>query len=237
MALLQSAINQGMDVEKMSRLMDLQDRWMASRSLEAFTVALNACQRDLPVVVKDAQNTHTRTRYARLENVVHTIKPTYTKHGFSLSFAEGDSPRPEHSMRIIADLHHVGGHSRQYHLDVPLDGMGAKGNSNMTATQGKGSTFAYGKRYLTCSIFNVVVADEDLDGNNGNTPISDEQEVKLSELLDYCEELGVKAIRAKFFAWLKVETVAQIPASRFDEAVKSLNTTIAQRKAKNEEAA
>ncbi len=226
MTLLEKAISANMDVEKLEKLMALQERYKAGQALEAFTTAMNACQRDLPVVVKDANNAHTRSRYALLETILHTIKPTITKNGFSLSFSEGETTK-ENCMRVVAKVRHISGHTEESHLDIPLDGKGAKGGSVMTETHGKSSTFSYGKRYLTCAIFNVVVAGEDLDGNRveDQEPISDEQSKTIEDLIGLCEDLGGKTVRAKFMAWIECEKLEEIPASRFKDCTQSLNQT------------
>lgn len=225
MGLIEMALSQNMDVEKLEKLMDLQERHMAKQAVEAFAIAMNACQRELPVIVKDANNSHTRSRYALFETIIHAIKPIITRWGFSLSFSEGETTK-ENCMRVIAEVSHIGGHVKQHYLDMPLDGKGAKGGSVMTETHGKGSTFSYGKRNLTCAIFNLVIAGEDLDGNpQNNAAITEDQAKMIEELIALCEDLGGATTRAKFFAWAGTETFAEIPASRFNDAVSSLKMT------------
>ena len=53
----------------------------------------------------------------------------------------------------------------QKHFDLALDGVGLKGNPNKTAVQASGSTISYGRRYLKLMVFDVVLTNEDNDGN------------------------------------------------------------------------
>jgi hypothetical protein len=55
-------------------------------------------------------------------------------------------------------------------MDLSRDDLGANGQPSKTRLHGEGSTFSYGCRYLTTSIFNIVIAGQDDDGNRANRP-------------------------------------------------------------------
>jgi len=179
LALIRQAVELGLGPEQLKALVDLQEQVRASRAKEEFAAAMNACQEELPLIVKDANNSQTKSTYVRMETVQHLAKPVISKHGFSLSFGEADSPNPE-MKRTICDVRHRAGHLEQYHLDLPLDGVGAKGNAigAMNRVQAAVSTGTYAQRYLTCRIFNITIAETDRDGAqlhpnpepNGNAP-------------------------------------------------------------------
>lgn len=219
MSLAHYAIEKGV-VADLEKMMLMQERFEARRAQEAYSLALADCQADMPCVVKDAENLHTKKRYARLENVITLIKPVLTQHGFSLSFGEEDSPQPG-MMRIVCDVFHRGGHKERYRLDVPMDGKGSSGgSSSMNAPQAKGSTTTYGRRYLTYMIFNLAIADEDLDGNapDDSATINDDQLKTLKGLVMECEKYGAITVKSRFLKWLQVDTLEDIPQSRFIEA-------------------
>jgi len=167
LTLLQAAVDKGMSPDQLRSLVDLHEQWRAARAREAFAAALNACQAELPTIVRDAENTQTRSRYVRLETITHRAKPIYTSHGFALSFSEDDSTK-EGFKRIVCDIIHREGHSERRWVDLPVDGIGPKGNAigGMNAVQGCISTGSYGQRVLTCRIFNITIADTDLDGQS-----------------------------------------------------------------------
>lgn len=164
-----AASNPDIDVEKMERLFALHERILARNAELAFNEAMSAAQAEMPQVERDAQNQQTNSWYAKLETLNEAAVPIYTKHGFSLSFGEQDCPKEGH-IRIVCHCSHKAGHTRLYHGDVPLDLAGIKGNPNKTQTHAFGSTNSYGRRYLTLLIFNIVMADEDDDGQEAGGP-------------------------------------------------------------------
>lgn len=168
--LMQQAIDRGVDPAALKQLVDLQEQWRSARAKEAFAVAMNAVQIEMPCIVRDAENKHTQSRYVLLETLIHQVRPVYTKHGFSLSFSEGES-KIGGWHRHICLVRHIDGHSESHYIDLPVDGVGAKGGkSSMNEVQGAISAGTYGQRILTCRVFNIVIADSDLDGAAPNPP-------------------------------------------------------------------
>lgn len=208
-----------LDVQKLKELLDMQERITDRNALVAFNAAMKAAQAEMPQVVRDAKNTQTNSRYARYETISEAIQPVITKHGFSLSFGEDDSPKANH-IRIVCDVAHEAGHTKRYHADIPVDNVGMKGSVNKTATHAYGSTKSYGKRYLKCDIFDVAVTDQDDDGNAAGTAgLTEEQAGTLIEMLD-----SVGAPHAEFLAWAKVERLSQIPAKDFQKMVAAIKS-------------
>lgn len=164
-----AAANPSVDVAKMERLYAMlkDDRAMVAE--QQFNASMREAQSEMPVIVKDAKNPQTNSRYALLESVKRKAVPVITKHGFSQQFSQGDGA-PEGKIRVLCNVSHVGGHSRLYHMDLSPDDVGAKGNASKTKIHGEGSTFSYGERYLTKLIFNITIVGEDDDGNQGNRP-------------------------------------------------------------------
>jgi hypothetical protein len=135
------------DVEKLERLMAMIERVEAKNAERAFNEAMNAAQSEMRPVSADADNPQTRSKYATFAKLDSALRPIYTKHGFSLSFDEGESPKPEH-VRVLCYVAHSAGFTRVYHRDMPADGKGAKGGDVMTKTHAAGAAGSYGARYL-----------------------------------------------------------------------------------------
>ncbi len=158
LALIRQAVELGLGPEQLKALVDLQEQVRASRARELFAAAMTACQAELPNVVRDAENTHTKKLYASLEVVQRVAKPVTLKHGFALSFSEADCQTPNFK-RTVCKVRHSAGHSEDHFLDLPVDKSGS-----MNAVQGAVSTGSYGQRVLTCRIFNITIAETDRDG-------------------------------------------------------------------------
>lgn len=166
MSLLAQAVANGMDAGQLKSLVDLQEQYRAARAKEAFAVAMNAVQSQMPCIVRDAENSQTNSRYVRLETITHQAKHIYSAHGFSLSFSEEDCPI-ERFKRIVCHVRHNDGHTEKHWIDLPLDGFSSKGNpiGAMNPVQAAISTGSYGQRVLICRVFNITIANTDLDGN------------------------------------------------------------------------
>lgn len=230
--LIQMALQQDVDVAKLESLMEMQKSWLADEAFRAYAAAMNLCQREMPVVVRDKENKHTKTMYAQLETIAAAIRPIYTKHGFSLEFSEAECPMEGHR-RIVCNIQHEAGHQKQFHLDSMLDDAGTKGATTKTPIQALGSTVSYLRRYLTLMIFNIAVADEDKDGN-AHEPLLSETEITI--LRTKCHDhvrLGIEKsaeiLETALVKWLSAEqksdaaTFEAVEARMFASAISALD--------------
>lgn len=211
------ALNPEVSVEKMERLLDMQERVQAKRAEAEFNAAMARCQAELPRILKNAANETTRSTYANLEAVNRAITPVYTREGFALSF-NNPSGAPEGFYRVTCTVMHRAGHRQDYQVDVPADSVGMKGTVNKTPTHAFGSSMSYGRRYLTMLIFNLTTTNEDDDGQTaGAETITEAQVADLEALLT-----EVAADRAGFLKYCKVEALEALPAKKFRAAVAAL---------------
>ena len=159
--LIELAIEKGnIDLDKLEKLMRLQREHEADNARKAYNSNMVLVQEEIPSVIKTKKNDQTHSKYASLDKIIEQTKKIYTSHGFSISFYEGDTAKENH-IRICADVVHGAGHKETYHYDVPMDGVGIKGNANMTAIHAKASSTSYARRYLMCMIWNIPTEDND----------------------------------------------------------------------------
>lgn len=151
------------DIDKLERLLQAREREEARKASRSFSAALVQAQAEMGPVSKDTANQQTRSRYASYAALDRAVRPIYTKHGFGLSFTTSDAPGAE-QVRIVCHVCHTEGHITDYHIDMPVDGKGARGGDVMTKTHAMGSGVSYGMRYLLKMIFNLAT-DGDDDGN------------------------------------------------------------------------
>lgn len=174
----EAASNPAIDVDKMERLWAMHEKLKNRADEEAFNAAMSRAQSEMGRVSADAANQQTRSTYATYAALDKAIRPIYTKHGFSISFNEGEGA-PEGHARILAYVS-CGGHTRTYKLDMPNDGKGAKGGDVMTKTHATGSAHTYGRRYLLKDIFNIAIGENDDDGNGGDDGGDESQQAQRS---------------------------------------------------------
>lgn len=168
-AIERAARDPNVDVAKMERLFAMAKEVRQEVALAAFNAAMNACQAEMRPIAANAENPQTRSKYATYAKLDKALRPIYTKHGFSISYDEADSPKPEH-VRCLAYVSHSGGYTRTYRRDMPADGKGAKGGDVMTKTHAVGAAHSYGDRYLLKGIFNIAIGEDDRDGNDPKPP-------------------------------------------------------------------
>lgn len=151
------------DVDKLDRLLQMQERVQNRQAQVEYDNAMAAAQAGMEPVRTNKSNSQTRSRYATYAALDKALRPIYSENGFSLSF-DTDEGAPDGHVRIVCVVAHKGGHRERKHIDMPADGKGAQGASVMTKTHATGSAVTYGKRYLLGMIFNIAVGDDD-DGN------------------------------------------------------------------------
>ncbi len=216
LALVQLALEKGVNPDQLGKLLDLQERWTSDRAKEAFARAMNQCQREIPAVVRDAVNSFLGNRYLQLETLQSRITPVFLRHGFSLSWSQGECPK-EGFTRVLATLRHVEGHSEQYQGDYPLDGVGAKGGKNMNALQGVVSAHTYAQRDMLRLMFNVTISNQDTDGQADPETLIYEEVNELNALI---KEKGVDLDR--FLSWAGADSLDGVLRSKFADAIRFL---------------
>lgn len=179
----QMAANPDVDIDKVERLMALQVGMQEKENEAAFYQALSVTESEMGVILKDKYNKQTQSTYSDLGTIISTITPVYTKHGISLSF---DSGKEEDGIVPVICYVSACGHTKRYTYYSPITDKGIKGTVMMTPAHARGSAIAYGRRYLTCMIFNLATADDD---GNAATPqqiekITPEQAVTLHGMLE-----------------------------------------------------
>jgi len=210
-----AALNPDIDVTKMQQLLEMHERIVAKQAEAAYTAGMNRVQMKMGRVSADAMNPQTRSKYASYANLDRELRPIYGSDGFSLSFGTADSPLPDH-VRVICDVSHSAGHTRQHHIDMPADGKGAKGGEVMTKTHARGAAVTYGMRYLLKMIFNVAIGEDDYDGNTAEV-ITEDQAMDIEALIT---EVG--ANREMFLRYVGAKTIQEIPAASFSRAINAL---------------
>jgi len=221
-SLVALAIEKGVDVEILERLVALQERVTERNARAAFFEALSKFQEDAPEIRKSktANIVSKRTgasfsyRYAPLEEISRGIRPMLRKHGLSYHW---DIPGLAAGvMQVCCVLRHVEGHEERSTFPVPVDG-----GDRMSAAQANGAALTYGKRQSLVAVLGLTTADDDNDGAGDAADtaelVTDAQAADLRALMR-----EVKADEPKFLRWLKVASVEELPAARYREAVTAL---------------
>lgn len=211
------ALNPEVDVEKMSAILDMQERVLKRNAEISFNAAMSACQSEMGRISADCMNPQTKSRYASYAQLDRYLRPIYTKHNLSLSFDTGDGP--EGAVTVLCYVAHADGHSRTYKATIDASGAGAKGGAVMTKTHAAGSAMSYGMRYLLKMIFNVAIGEDDDDGNKAGE-VEYITEKNIETLRKFMEE--THANEAAFVSYLKIDCLENLPKRDFNKALNAL---------------
>lgn len=183
MRLLELAVSNNADVDKLEKLMALQERWDAEQARKAYFTALADLQSELPVIRKlktasfPTKNGHMSYNFASLDDISEQIKPFLQKHGFSYRFEQDFA---SNAILITCIITHKSGHSEKCSMPGGADTSG-----NKNALQQAASTVTYLRRYTLTGALGIATADQDIDGriafNEGANSLAQEQS-KQNEL-------------------------------------------------------
>jgi hypothetical protein len=202
------ALDPTVNIDRLEKIIQMERDSQRHEAERAFNVALSDMQPELPAVQANGRGDK-QAKYGKLEDIQAAIKPVLQKHGFAVRFKVHDG---ENSLAVECILSHKAGHSDSDRISLPYDKTGSKND-----VQARGSTVSYGKRYTLCNILNIQVGGEDNDGaGDPQETIGPDQMTELDDLLKRS-----KSDRAKFFAHIKVEGMADITVKQFP-AVKKL---------------
>ena len=207
MALVEMAVQKGADIDQLTKLMDLNDRWQANQARQAFNTAKAAFQSDAPTIGKTRKGHN--TMYAGLAETLEQVRGLMAKHNLSHSWA---TQQDGTTITVTCTLTHTGGHQEATSLSAAPDTSG-----NKNAIQAVGSTVSYLQRYTLFAVLGLASREQDDDGAAATEFINAAQKNALVEEL--------KASGADTTAFLKlmnVETLDQLPASQYSLACVAL---------------
>src|SRR5688572_32096936 len=95
-----AAADPNIDVAKTEKLLEMYERIAAKNAEADFNACMKTCQEEMRRVSADAENPQTHSKYASYSQLDRALRPIYTKHGFSLSFSDGEASKPDH-VRIV----------------------------------------------------------------------------------------------------------------------------------------
>lgn len=158
MAMIQIAVQQGADIDKLAKLMDLQERWEASESRKAFVSAMSGFKLNPPEIFKNKHVKFGNTEYdhATLDNVSIAIGEALSRQGLSHRW---QTSQADGKIKVTCVITHNMGHSEDVSLESTADTSGAK-----NSIQAIGSAVTYLQRYTLLAATGMAVQDQDDDG-------------------------------------------------------------------------
>src|SRR3990167_3631694 len=158
-SLIAQAIDKGVAVETMEKLLSMRRELKAEFAKEAYDSAMSRFQTDCPVIEKKKhvknKDGSTRYSYAPLESIVSQVKIRLQQNGFSYAI---DAQVQDGWVTAICKITHSQGHSEVSSFNVPVEK-----DSYMNEPQKFASALTFAKRYAFCNAFGILTGDEDDD--------------------------------------------------------------------------
>lgn len=209
--IMRAASDPSFDVEKLERLIALQERSQAAQRKERFFEALALAQARMPQLDQngciDYGAGKGKINYAKIEDIDAQIRPIYSAAGFSVSWNSG--PVMDGKMVRVEGTFSCHGHNETREMTGPVDNSGGK-----QPIQAVASTVAYLKRHVLKMFFNLIERGKDMDGARVREllPITEKQADEIDMRLKDC---GADVV--KFKKIFDVEKIADLKAGQLKE--------------------
>lgn len=188
--LISKAIDNNVPVDVMERLLAMRTQLRAEQAKQAYDDAMAAFQSECPEIVK-TKPVKTKAgkiayKYAPIESIVSQVKDLLRRHGFS--YAIRMKVEDNGSITSTCIVKHVGGHSEEYSMTVPL---GTK-TDVMSNTQVTAAASTFAKRYAFCNAFGIMTGDDDNDAAPDGESESHEATPKQKQYIAIlCQQRGI----------------------------------------------
>jgi len=219
-SLLQLAIEKGVTVEALEKLVALHERVSDRMAAQEFNAALSRFQRECPPIRKSStakiatnSGANYSYSYAELDEIARTVNPILGELGLSYTW---DSSVNDGLLRCVCTLRHVNGHSVSATFESPVDSA-----AKMSGAQKHAAALTFARRQSLVQVLGLTTCDADtaaaIPQEVANGTITVDQADDLRAL---AEEAGADMV--KFLAWAKVSRFEDIPSSRYRSCLAAL---------------
>jgi len=216
---MQAALNANVDLSKIEKLMELQDRWNANEAKKAYTRAMAEFKKNPLDITKDG-NVKFRNKlgemveynHATLGNVTEKINSALAIYGLSAGWM---TEQKDGLITVTCNITHEMGYRESTSLFAPPDTSGSK-----NCIQAICSTITYLQRYTLLGLTGLATHDQDDDGKG-----ADEEKVFINDaqkniILDFISDCEIAT--EDFLKWLGYESIEKIEKKSYTRAIAAL---------------
>lgn len=218
-------LDPSIDLDRVNAVRAMRREEEAEAARKAFIQAKIKVQSEVPVIIRNQANDHTKSNYADLAAIDAVLTPILKLHGFTTDASAATSLKEGH-IDVTFTTSHEAGHFEAFTLPWPIDTHGTGGKQNKTGVQGMKSTLTFARRSMKLMAFDI--ADKDNDGN-APQPLSGESltEAQVKEIRAMLKKLDRKEEAFLQFMASKNVTVASELESVPIESFKRMQATLA----------
>lgn len=213
--LISQAIEKGLDVAGLEKLMALQERWEANQARKSFFEAFTNFQSEAPDLrkTKGVDFGNTKYKFAPLADIARQIGPVLKKHNLNYRWEITDTAT---EIKVTCLVSHVDGHTERTTMQSGADTSGSK-----NSIQARGSAIEYLKRYTLVGALGLTTADEDMDGRLPEVDI-DKLHKQYQEVYNQLIQIDSSLTKYHTDNW-KVEPTAKVYIRAIGELRKVLS--------------
>lgn len=186
--------------------------------MKALFAAMASAFPEIEGAIKDSNNPHFKSKYADLSSVTEAIKPALAKHKlfyFQVTHEQAGG------VCVETIVGHAEGEQLSFgKLFVPATKQDA---------QGYGSALTYARRYSLMTAFGVCPEDDDGNAASKSAPRHNQADTgevvskaQLGQLQKEVDRTG--ADLRVFCGYYKIDALPDLPAHRFDHALRNLSS-------------
>lgn len=182
-SLISKAIEKGLDVTTMEKLLTMRREMKAEWAKEQFDLNMASAQAEFPIIEKTSSARDSSGKvlytYAGIDAIVSQTKEIIGKYGFSYSFK---TVNLTDKVTVTCIVKHKFGHTEESVMETAL----ATKTGIMSAPQQTASTVTFNKRYAFCNAFGITTGDEDKEEAVRDAEASQGEIEKAKSLLNKC---------------------------------------------------
>lgn len=197
--LLRYALDSGADLDRLEKLMELQERHEANKARMAFVEAMAEFKKSAPTIYKDKTVSFPGTSYnhATLGGICEAVIGLLADNGISHDW---DTKQPPTGMIVVTcTLTHKMGHSKSTSLEAPPDNSGKKNGIQQIS-----SAITYLQRYSLLGACGLSTKDMPDDDGRGAQSTPEEKPIARTPLTGNAFVKAAAAVKAGTY------TVAEI---------------------------
>ena len=227
-ALMQIAMSKGMDLDKLEKMLELQERYEANEAKKAFIRAMAKFKANPPDIYKDKKNTQFDSMYTSLSGLVNKTIPKLSEYGLShnWNYSTAANGNPE----VTCVLTHELGHSISVTQDAAPIQLKNKGGQIVTnPIQQVKCTQTYLKITTFEAVTGLVSREANLndDGNaSGSVVLVNNQQLADITTLQKDAKISDKEFEKRLKKKYSVSKAKELNEDQAEELIKSLGAII-----------
>jgi len=229
--ILELAIKQGAPLERLEKYLEMKRADEAYEAKKAYTASMAAFKKNPPKINKDKHVSFTTSKgttaynHATLANVTEKINSALSSHGLHASWR---TDQKDKLITVTCTITHELGHSESTSLSASPDESGGK-----NSIQAIGSSVSYLCRYTLLALTGLATYDQDNDGSPKEEAktITTDQATEIDDLLADVYGDKLAQFQPQWLKWIGAESVDEIPASKYQTAIRALSAAKAKKEA------